>query len=256
MTEKTAHDRLMDAISLWMGALDSYPGWREWNRRKIGKTIGFGEAEFGEPEPGPALGDFVFSDEVEAQHAVILGYLGLASTVHSLKDLEFYFRRYPFRGLPVSKHEHLSNVCEMYFSRFYEFRERAKNLLNAVNKVPGNGKINVGYFLKHFDKVYDSEIRERNSVHHRARFDDIQINKVWLTQVMHDADESRGWGREHRLTYRAASREWAARVRRRSASLEQTVEEIAAGILRCSEFLATQLKSTTQSEDAHSPPRS
>ncbi|WP_158815716.1 hypothetical protein [Methylocapsa sp. S129] len=126
----------------------------------------------------------------------------------------------------------------MYFSRFYEFRERARNLLNAVNKTASDRKIDVGRFMKSFDKTYGSEIRERNGVHHRARFDDIQIKKVYLTQMMAEGDpKSRGWKSQHRSTYRAASREWAERVKRRAAVMEQTKEAIAGGILDCCPFL-------------------
>lgn len=252
MTEPAAHDRLMKGISKWMSDLDNYPGWREWSRKKLGKTINFGEPNFGSSEP--ELGDFVFSDEIDQQHAVVYGYLGLASTVQSLGDLEFYFRRYPFRNLPVSKHAHLSNVCEMYFSRFYEFRERAKNLLNAVNKISVERKIDVGRFMKAFDKFYDSEIRERHRVHHVARFDDIQINKVWLTQLMAQSDQkSRGWESQHRSTYRAASREWAERVKRRSATLEQTQEAIANGILECCSFLVPPAGGSLSDENSGTP---
>ena len=238
MTETTAHDRLMQCISKWMADLNDYPGWREWGRRKIAKTIRFGEPDSGSPEP--ELEDFVFSDQVDAQHAVIYGYLSIMATVHSTQNLEFYFRRYPFRNLPVSKHEHLSNACEMYFSRFYEFRERARNLLNAVNKTASGRRIDVGAFMKSYDKIYDSELRARHGVHHRDRFDDIQINKVWLTQLVGEGDrESRGWESEHRSTYRAASREWAERVKRRGADLEQTTEAIAQAILDCCPFVVT-----------------
>ncbi|WP_158815717.1 hypothetical protein [Methylocapsa sp. S129] len=101
MPEPTLHDRLMKGITKWMTDLENYPGWREWNREKIGKTILFGEPEFGSPTA--ELGDFIFSNEVEGQHAVAYGYLSLTATVNTLKNLEFYFRRYPFSDLPVSK---------------------------------------------------------------------------------------------------------------------------------------------------------
>jgi hypothetical protein len=81
MIETTAHDRLMSGISKWIADLENYPGWREWNRRKIGKTLHFGEPDFGSQETN--LGDFVFSDEVDAQHAIVYGYLGLARISHS-----------------------------------------------------------------------------------------------------------------------------------------------------------------------------
>lgn len=76
-----------------MAELESYPGWREWQRKRFGYTLYFDDqfpAFVQEP-----LGDFEFSDGIEAQHAVASRYLGLAETINSLKDCEYYFRRYP-----------------------------------------------------------------------------------------------------------------------------------------------------------------
>ena len=81
---------MSDAIRTWMIALENYPGWKEWRRQQMGYTLYYDDPfpptrEFGN--------EFVFSEEIDKQHAVILQYLGLLQTVHALKETEFYFRR-------------------------------------------------------------------------------------------------------------------------------------------------------------------
>ncbi len=79
--------------------------------------------------------EFRFSDEIERKHNVIMLYINLQNALTSLQDVEYYFRRYPFHDLPVSHNDHITRVCEMYFGHFYEFSERMKKYLNALNEI-------------------------------------------------------------------------------------------------------------------------
>jgi hypothetical protein len=136
-----------------MKDLDDYPGWREWRRKRIGHTLHFDDqfpADFEKFED-----EFKFSDEVEKQHAVVIQYLGLVDAVSSLKDCEYYFRRYPFRGLPVTRDSHITNVCEMFFGRFYEIKERLKEYFNAVSAVAPRHSLGIGPFIKAYEKEFD-----------------------------------------------------------------------------------------------------
>ena len=241
MTETPADKRMKAATDAWISRLKDYPGWREWTRGKISRTLRSDD----EMQPVVPREDFAFSPEMDAQHAVVIQYLGLSATVDSLRSTEYYFRRYPFRGLPVPKHEHLNNICEMYFSRFYEYRSRAKNLLNAVNAANPNSEVNVGHFIKQFDKLFDAELRERNGINHRERFDDIAIHRVWLTQFLMISGEDRQrliWGSKHRAEYRKASSEWARRAVNSAKSLDKITDAIADAILQRCDFLKLEDK--------------
>jgi hypothetical protein len=79
------------------------------------------------------------------------------------------------------RHEHLSNVCELYFSRIYQFKERLKHLVDAVDVLVPKHGIQFGPFIKQFAKEFDREIRERNQIHHFQRFADLDIERVYLT---------------------------------------------------------------------------
>lgn len=233
--EKSKQSELMDAISVWIKALDSYPGFREWQTKKVGAVLSLVE--------GIPLGDdafpeeFKFTAEIDRQHAAIMAYLSLASSFHTLQQCEYYFRRYPFADLPVSKEDHIRNMCEMYFNRFYEFKERLKRCLNAVDATI-EGTINTGPVLKKFAKDFDQELRARNSIHHHERFDDGAIHGIGLALMMGYSDKvGPGWRDVANRGYRRSSAEWAARVKRRSKVVETYVEAVAGAMLNMCPYL-------------------
>jgi hypothetical protein len=78
--------------------------------------------------PAEDLPDIKVAPEKEALGKVFSAYLALASLQHSLTQTEYYFRRFPFSNLPVSRSDHLRNICEMYFDRIEQFRQRLKAL--------------------------------------------------------------------------------------------------------------------------------
>jgi len=233
---ETQRDLLRAAIRAWMLDLDHYPGWREWRRKRISSVLDF-------EDPAPPLSEkpereFKFSDEVGKQHLVIMHYLELEVSIDSLKECEFYFRRYPFRGLPVTRQRHIANVCEMYFGRFYEFRERLKKHFGAMKAVAPTDNLDVGGFLKTFDKVFDSELRERHQVHHHRRFEDIGLDLILLTESAAVARLGEGWRKRHLAAYRKVASEWAQRVRRRGNKLDEFLEVVAAVTLSNCSFLS------------------
>jgi hypothetical protein len=232
---KIDQDRMSDAIRIWIGSLDNEPGWKEWKLKHIARTLSF-DAPF-PLEVQSAEEEFVFSDAITKQHAVVSQYLGLAQTICSLKDCEYYFRRYPFRGLPVTRHDHLTNVCEIYFSRFYEFKSRMKKYFEAVKAASPNHGLEIGKFIKLFEKTFERELRARNGVHHDCRFEDIAIDRVFLTESISLNDQNGIWKREHTAAYRKVVGEWARRVRVRGLIMDEFLEAIAKETLSTCVFL-------------------
>lgn len=233
--ETTHRDRMSAATREWMTELSHYPGWKEWKRKQVSHTL-----YFDDPVLAPAHEEmFVFSEEIERQHAVVSQYLELQSTILSLKDCEHYFRRYPFRNNEVSHHDHLTNVCEMYFNRFYEFTERLKKYFNAVKVASPSSNLDVGIVIKHFEKTFEQELRARNNIHHDTRFQDLAINRVLLTGLLSIGPRDEGWKRERRAAYRKLTKEWAERVRRRGQKMDEFLEAVAAITLSQCEFLSS-----------------
>jgi hypothetical protein len=237
MVKQSDHDRLYQAIIARIDQLRSYPGWQEFQTKRIGNVLFYADnQEFG-IEPAQ-IGDFEFGEPVNSQHAIIYSYMGLSLTLESLKDCEYYFRRYPFQGLPVTHDAHLGYICEMYFSRFYEFKERSKNTLNLVSAVYPDHKIKIGNFIKLYEKEFDQELRQRNSVNHRSRFETIEIDQIFMAEVMATGKKhDNAWRQERRRHYRNVSAEWAQRVRDRSSKVDSFLNAIAAFLLEVCDFL-------------------
>lgn len=216
-----------------MAKLNDYPGWRAWKRSQIGYTLYFDD-EFMRKE---RAGEFTFSAEVEAEHAVVTRYLELQDTVNSLRDVEWYFRRYPFAGTPVTRYNHLTHCCELFFGRFYQFKERLRTLFDAVGQAVPNHNMDFGKFIRLFDKTFEDEIRARHSVHHRERFDEVAISRVFLLESIATSKLEKGWGKEHLSHYRKAANEWAARTRLRADTMDEFVQAVTIALLKVCPFL-------------------
>lgn len=234
--QQTPQVVMSNAIRRWMMKLENYPGWKEWRSNRIGLTL-----YFDDPISPPAkthAHEFKFADEIERQHAVVFQYLGLLQTVNTLKECEFYFRRYPFRGLPVTRDSHLTNICEMYFSRFYEFRERLKNYLNAVNSIVEGRKVDVKAWLKLFQNNFERELRACNDIHHQRRFEDVAIDRIFLTGTLSGGTSNDIWTREQVGAYQRVAKEWALRVRKRGTRMDEFLEALAKVTLDNCSFLS------------------
>ncbi|ANC47316.1 hypothetical protein A6P55_16070 [Pandoraea pnomenusa] len=225
----------MDATAHFIGKLEEVPGWRESRVSRLAAAMdldGIYQRQLDEVQP------VALPHEIDLQHAVVSRYLELCDLVLSVKSCEYYFRRFPFNGLPVTRHEHLSNVCELYFSRFYQFKERLKYLVDAVDVLVPKHGMQFGPFIKQFAREFDQEIHERNQIHHFKRFADLDIERVYLTGIHDIVFPNKGWKAEQRLYYRKVAREWAQRVRKRGARLDAFVDAVAEALLRGCPFLA------------------
>lgn len=234
-TTETAVDRMWKATSAFMHTLDAHPGWREFQKSRLRHAMDFDDVL---PRQDSATEFFEFPVEIARQHDVVTLYLELLDNVFSVKSCEYYFRRYPFRGLPVSRHEHLSNVCEMFFGRFYQFKERLKKYSGAVAAASPENRLDFGTFINTFSKEFDQELRARNEIHHHRRFSDLSIEQIFISGALADRWPDKSWNVEHRATYRKTANEWALRAKNRGARLDAFMEAIAdATLLSCSHFL-------------------
>lgn len=228
---------MTSAIAAFIKMLDDYPGWREWNREKFGHTLHFDD-DFLRPEKRAT--EFKFEHRIEAQHTVIMRYISLLHTPAELSDLKHYFRRFPFGATSITRYAHLSNCCELYFSRFFQYKERLKELFDAVDTAAHGHNLAVGKFIKAFDREFNAEIRERHSIHHRQRFEDLDISRLLLIEQILQCDTSmadKGWVHEQRRAYRKAANAWATRCVTQSERLDTITEAVAEALLKVCDFL-------------------
>ncbi|WP_193174146.1 hypothetical protein [Oricola nitratireducens] len=208
--------------------MEEVPGWREWRGKKLKYTLFFDDIirrDYKELEEG-----FQFPEDIEKKHKIVICFLSLADSVSALKDCEYYFRRYPFHGLPVSRQRHLVHMCEMYFGRFYEIRERIKSVLNAVNDCMQDKNLDIGKFIKLYDKVFSAELRARNRAHHHERFDDLETSRLFIVETasgkLKDISEKAA-----RDEYRRVTRQWSKRVQKKSKQMDRFLEAVAQAII-------------------------
>ncbi len=228
--------RMISAIVVFTRELEKYPGWREWNRGKVAYTLHFDEfVRYRSHEQ-----EFKFDEETEKQHTIIMRYFSLTQTSAELRDLEVYFRRFPYSGTPITRYGHLSNCCELYFSKFYQYKERLKKLFDAVGHAIGKSDLDVGKLIKLLDKEFEAEMRERHSIHHRQRFEDAEISRVFLIESIISSDPAmadKGWADEQRRAYRKAGKIWAKRCLTQSGRLDEFTEVVARELLKTCPFL-------------------
>lgn len=243
-TPSAKTEEMQRAIGLWILELNKVAGWQEWRLASMGRQLRYDD-DLSAVLTDLIPDEFIFPPEIERQHAVVMGFLHMCQTANALKEVEYYFRRFPFRGLPVSRDGHFTNVCEMYFARFYEFEERMKGYFDALKVVVAIDRRAVGGVIKQYSKEFDSELRARHDVHHRERFSDLVSHNLFATFIASDNDNPvvrRNYERRHRRAYRKAAREWVIRVRERSARMEAYVNGIAEVTLNVCPFLSDLLK--------------
>lgn len=180
-----------------------------------------------------------FSLVEEAQYNLLMSYLELESLLRSCEQCEFYFRRYPFSGLPVSQKDHLQNACEMFFDRIAQFKDRLKLIFNRLKIVTGTDDERYGAIVRAYSKCYDWELRQRNSAHHNRRFEYDRIDQLGLINLLQHSD-LRVWLPDTKSIYRAEARMWVKRVRTECKNLGLFLDTVAKIILDSTQFLTVE----------------
>ena len=228
----TASEQMDELIRNHAMRLQNLPGWEEWQHQKFHRTLFFDDP-IASAQAQDMPKEFQFPSHVDSQHEILFLYLVLKDSVQALKDCEYYFRRYPFRELPIPRHTHLRYICEMYFSRIYEIYQRIQNVLNAANQLATPGKLDVGDYSKRFKKFFDQEIRARNRSHHHERFSSAEINRIELREMYLPSIGATSFDPGE---YRRLVNDWVKRVRRDGALMDEILEDVAKAITENCEF--------------------
>jgi hypothetical protein len=170
-----------------------------------------------------------------------MSFLYVQRVQQTIAQCEYYFRRFPFHGLPVTRDDHLRNMCEFYLSQFYIGEERIDQLIKKTlrrkfpSAVPAFSAL-----LKAYKKQFDRELRARHNITHSAPFDDPSLDRIFLTHILSEdhIDSNNVWKIEHLLAYRKTSRKWCAEARRQSQFMSPFVDAMARTILENIDFLS------------------
>lgn len=174
----------------------------------------------------------IVSEHDALKHEMFTGFLALFSLVTSTRSIEYYFRRYRFGGLPITMSEHLQNSCEMYFDRIGQFRDRLKLTLNAAKKLYPESDFDVGKIIKVYSKYFDWDIRQRNRVHHKGRYDDQYIDQLSMLQLMEIGSPRIKQLISSKGVHRTAVNVWVKKVRASSDAMANFMEQISEIMLK------------------------
>lgn len=225
---------MSSAIGNWLIKLQNYPGWEDWKRSSLNHTLFY---DYTPNDEKPNAPEFIFSKDIDRERKILLSYMNIVETVNSFNDIEWYFRRYPFSGTPISRHKHIIYCIEMYFSRFYQFKERLKKLLNILKNEFPDHKIDISTFIKQFDSYFNKEIQMRHTIHHHDGFEDIETQKIFLTETLSKGNLGDYIHKEHLSHYRKTANSWASRVRRESKRLNMFIDAVAILLFKICPFI-------------------
>ncbi len=235
---------MIDAISSYLQPLIEDAG----RQQRVGKgVLATLLREVNSQPTNMELPTIPFSPIEEAQYNLVMSYLELESLLRACEQCEFYFRRYPFAGLPVSQKDHLQNSCEMFFDRIAQFKDRLKLIFNRLKTIKGADDDRYGAIIRVFSKHYDWELRQRNSTHHKRRFEYDRIDQLGLIDLLQHSD-IREWLPDTSSIYRAEARKWVKRVRSECKSLAEVLNTVAELILNDAPFLANKSNETANGE--------
>ena len=218
----TYRNRMSIATRQWTKEFhDSNPIWRKHIREKLSYIL----SETTDFDDKSAL-----PKEIENQRVLIVGYITLNVMIEDIQQCEYYLRRFPFRGLPVDRSSHVTNICEMYFNKCYQFKDRLKKYLTTLkSQVPG---LEVGSAIKQYNRIFEQELKARNAIHHKEQFSDLTIEKIFLNEKMLTNLAVRDY------EYRRATGFWIREIQSTVLILNQIVEAVAKATIERVPFLS------------------
>lgn len=215
-----------------MRALYEDSNWRQFNKEKMAYTLSYDThtEDNGQRE-------FHFDEKRKKEHEFLMCYLELKSCMNAIIQCEYYFRRYPFKGMPVTHADYLARNCEVFFNKIYEFKERIKKLGKAYKEVSPKKHFDTGKLIKQYDKEFDQELRERNLLNHHTQFSDVTITKLGLIAILEDREIPFPFLDQSYVEYRRVCRIWIKRIQGRTKSVKRYLIAISEHLSEHCEFL-------------------
>lgn len=202
-----AKDAVWTRVSNWLMRLLDYPGFREWKNEVVRRHMSFTLLPHAPVEP---FDDFRFDEDTLRQHDIVAGYVRLTRAATDCRSAQHYFRRFPFRGLPIGREEHLRTCAELYYSRVYQFRERLFRLLTWIERRTLPKGLDVKALKAAFDEQLREELDARHRIHHEEAYSDFELDALGQTDLLAAVGE--GWPRMSDAGYHRLARRWRQRV--------------------------------------------
>lgn len=234
-----ARKAMWQRTAAWLKALLEYPGFRDWKMENLRHRMTYVILPQVKPDP---LGDFEFDATTLREHELVAGYVALLSAAADCRATQYYFRRYPFRGLTVTREHHLRTCCELYFSRVYQFSKRLESLIKRVERRTRSKDIRSNAMMKQFREKLDSELKIRHQIHHESAYSDFEIDSLGTSDLLKDVEQ--GLFVMSTANYHRISRRWQTRVKQTSDNLDVWTGYMAILMLAKCRFLWAEEKSS------------
>lgn len=152
-------------------------------------------------------------------------FITICDTMNAAKQCEFYFRRFPYKGIEITKSDHIRNISEMYLGRVYEIHEKIVQFLNKLQELKPKTPIDIGKFSKDFKKSFHWEFKERGLAVHNQRFTETALNKLGTSLLLGKFFDP-VYETVAEETFAQLKHKWVKRVKSQSKSFDQILEEV------------------------------
>lgn len=231
---RAARDELQPLLAGWIDRLSRLPGFTEFQKTKVSVALGHLD---GFTPTADTHQEFKFNPEWDRQHRIVSAYYELRSVQQDIRESAYYFRRFPFRGLPVTRASHLRMCCELYFGRLFKLRERYTVFLKLMHRKGGAKWLEVDPLVEQLVRQFHHEIEARKRAEHEAAFVDLDLAALTVAGLLETGDDTRGWDTAATITYRRACKLWVSRVEDSAEKADIYVGAAAAILLRSAKFL-------------------
>jgi hypothetical protein len=232
-----AQAQLFARIQNWMEKLLENDEYRAWKNQQIKNALLY---TLDQNETLEDIGNFSFDPTFEKELALVTGYFRLKSTIRLVEQCEYYFRRYAFHDLPVSRHEHIATCCELFASRVYQFESYWRKHNKQVERKTKPKVSYSGPLEKTFRERLDAILKMRHQVHHDQPYSDIEIEALSTGELLTMFDKDIDWDVASRPTYRRIVNDWVRKVRSVADHLDVFLGATAIIMLETCSFLESE----------------
>ena len=234
-----ARDELWPALHQWlMNLLVEHPDFNKWKGKQIIESVLAAKLPGYEPSE---IADYAFNEEIERQHRVVSSYLTSLTSALWVREVDPYLRRFPFRGLPVTRESHLKTCAEMYYGRVYTFREHWKKGISQVDRWKRPSAFPIADLKVSIDAAFKSETDIRSSFTHQAAFTEPTISAVGTADMLSDHPAMK-WMAIGPADYRRAAMRWRKLVKAAADKADTYAGYLAVMTMVNCEFLGAREK--------------
>lgn len=202
-----ARKKIDPLISAWLTKLLDYPGFREWKNKSLLRQIFFSISPDSDVKP---FHDFEFDKDTLAQHNIVSLYMNLQDITITMSRVSKYFEQYPPKKNGVNRADHLKMMCEIYFSKTYQFFDSFKKLIKSIirrAKIKDEFSVSLN---EEFVKNFSWELEQRNKIHHGSAYSDFEIDALGVNDLLSSVQNGHPKMSAH--NYRKLSERWVKRV--------------------------------------------